>query len=114
MIRLRFSLEINPFYAAAFLNSPYGRLQSERQSNGAVQLNINLEEINRILMPVPALKDQSVIAKHWQDYNFVLDKSVEFIHEAEADVEALIEGRLDVEGILAGRIQPPTWEDIEV
>lgn len=112
MIRLEFSKEINPFYAAAFLNSPYGRLQTERQSNGAVQLNINLQEIDRILMPAPYLDRQQTVAALWQEYNTILDTSFALIREAKADVEAFIEGRLDVEGIIAGRVVAPTWAGI--
>lgn len=49
---------IDSDYLAAFLNSNYGKFQSERTANGGVQLNINFSEVRNLLIPLPPLETQ--------------------------------------------------------
>ena len=113
MIRFSVNSNYNPFYIASFLNSSYGKSQTERLRNGAVQENINLEEIGRIVIPWISREAQDEVerlVRLWIDFS---EKSIGFNTEAKSDVEALIEGKLNTDAILSGKIKAPTWEDIE-
>jgi restriction endonuclease S subunit len=52
IIRIRKDANIDPYYLAAFFNSKYGRFQTWRESTGNVQLNLFIEKINKLLVPV--------------------------------------------------------------
>jgi restriction endonuclease S subunit len=52
---------IDPYYLSCFFNCKYGRLQTERISNGAVQKNMNLSEVKRNLIPIPSPEIQKYI-----------------------------------------------------
>lgn len=54
---------INPYYLATFFNCKYGRLQTERIANGAVQLNMNLTEVKSNLIPIPSPEIQKYIGE---------------------------------------------------
>jgi len=113
MIRFSVNSNYNPFYIASFLNSPYGKSQTERLRNGAVQENINLEEIGRIVIPWISREAQDEVerlVRLWIDFS---EKSIGFNTEAKSDVEALIEGKLDTDAIMSGKLKSPTWENIE-
>ena len=113
MIKLRFKESISPVYAAAFLNSPYGITQIERQKNGAVQQNINLEEIDRLLLPLLPTDQQKKISYLWAKWNLFLDYSQRLINQALSDIEKLIEGEMEIEEILLGKKKSLSWDDIE-
>jgi len=61
-IRLRFN-KINPFFAAIFLNTKYGFLQTHRLQTGMAQPNLNIPNIKEIKIPIVSLKDQKEIEK---------------------------------------------------
>ncbi len=52
---------IDPYFLVAFFNCKYGRLQTERIANGAVQLNMNLTEAKSNLIPIPSPEIQKYI-----------------------------------------------------
>ena len=52
IIRIRKDAEVDPFYLAAFFNCSYGRFQTWRESTGNVQLNLFIEKINELLVPI--------------------------------------------------------------
>ncbi|NCA71251.1 MAG: restriction endonuclease subunit S [Sphingobacteriia bacterium] len=112
MIRLRFRAGIDPTFAAAFINGPWGSSQVERLRNGAVQENINLDELGRILFPPVSLQQQQRVAAAVCRWNRLVDARTLLVDQAKADVEALIEGTLDVQAILAGTLKAPTADDI--
>lgn len=88
--------EWNPYYVAAFLNSFWGKWQVDRLKNGAVQQNINLQEIGRIIIPKIDGNIQNEIEKKIKEY---IQKELKFknlIKEAKKDVEDLIEGKFDM------------------
>lgn len=58
---------LNPNYLVAFLNSRFGRYQSERIANGQTVLNINLGEIGKLLIPTPPRPIQDKIAQVMQE-----------------------------------------------
>ncbi|MDB9436899.1 restriction endonuclease subunit S [Dolichospermum lemmermannii CS-548] len=49
---------IDPNFLSFFLNSKYGKFQTSRLANGAVQLNVNFSEAGDIKIIVPSLPEQ--------------------------------------------------------
>lgn len=63
IVRVRPSSEVLPQYLADFLNSKYGKFQSNRLANGGVQLNINFSEVGQIGVPVlPMARQGELVA----------------------------------------------------
>ena len=52
IIRIRKEANVDPYYLATFFNSAYGRFQTWRESTGNVQLNLFIEKINTLLVPI--------------------------------------------------------------
>ena len=52
IVRIRDSSPLDAYYVAAFLNSEYGRFQSLRESTGNVQLNLFIEKIRELRVPL--------------------------------------------------------------
>jgi len=97
MIKLVIDKEMwNPYYISAFLNSFWGKWQIERQKNGAVQQNINLQEIYRILVPKIDLDKQNTFETLIKEYMHKEIESKQLIQEAKQDVEDLIEDNFDM------------------
>lgn len=102
MIKLRIDMRIwNPYYIAAFLNSFWGKWQIERLQNGAVQQNINLQEIGRIIIPIISKENQDKIEELIKNYVNKKRLSKQLIQEAKQDVEDLIEGNFDMSKVRA-------------
>lgn len=59
-IRLRFN-KINPFFAAVFLNTQYGVLQTQRLQTGMAQPNLNIPNIKEIRIPAASEEKQKGI-----------------------------------------------------
>jgi restriction endonuclease S subunit len=102
MIKLRIDMRIwNPYYIAAFLNSFWGKWQIERLQNGAVQQNINLQEIGRIIIPIISKENQDKIEELIKNYINKKRQSKQLIQEAKQEVEDLIEGNFDMSKVRA-------------
>ncbi|WP_041846900.1 restriction endonuclease subunit S [Caldifermentibacillus hisashii] len=102
MIKLRIDMRIwNPYYIAAFLNSFWGKWQIERLQNGAVQQNINLQEIGRIIIPIISKENQDKIEELIKNYINKKRQSKQLFQEAKQDVEDLIEGNFDMSKVKA-------------
>lgn len=52
IVRLNDTAPIDPYYLATFLNCEYGRFQSLREATGNVQLNLFIEKIRELRVPV--------------------------------------------------------------
>ena len=52
IIRITDKARVDPYYLATFLNCKFGRFQSVRESTGNVQLNLFIEKINKMLVPI--------------------------------------------------------------
>jgi type I restriction enzyme, S subunit len=64
IVKIRPLLHIDPDYLSIFLNSKYGRFQTNRLANGAVQLNVNFSEVGDIKVAIPSLETQrSLVAE---------------------------------------------------
>ena len=101
MIKLRIDMRIWNPYIAAFLNSFWGKWQIERLQNGAVQQNINLQEIGRIIIPIISKENQDKIEELIKNYINKKRQSKQLIQEAKQDVEDLIEGNFDMSKVRA-------------
>jgi hypothetical protein len=54
IIRIRKGADVDPYYLATFLNSKFGRFQTLREATGNVQLNLFIEKIKILLVPLGA------------------------------------------------------------
>jgi type I restriction enzyme S subunit len=77
------SLVVN-LYLSEFLNSFFGKKQTQKLSRPAVQTNINLDEIKQIKIPLPPLEKQTEIADH---IRAIRAKAKQLQHEAKAELE---------------------------
>lgn len=58
IVKIRPSLHVNSDYLSIFLNSKYGKFQTSRLANGAVQLNVNFSEVGDIQVLLPSIDIQ--------------------------------------------------------
>ncbi len=65
LIRLPAQSTLDPYYLSAFLNSTYGRFQTVREATGNVQLNLFIEKIKEL--KVPLLDCAETISKKVQE-----------------------------------------------
>lgn len=52
IIRTNENSDVDPYYLATFLNCIFGRFQTQRESTGNVQLNLFIDKIKKLLVPV--------------------------------------------------------------
>jgi len=76
--------EINPYYLCAFLNSKYGRFQTERESTGNVQKNLFIDKMTELL--VPLLSQQENIGEKMEKALHQISQSKKLLHDAEDSV----------------------------
>ncbi len=58
IVKIRPKEDIDSDYLSIFLNSKYGKFQTQRLANGAVQLNVNFSEVGDIRVIIPSLEIQ--------------------------------------------------------
>ncbi len=58
--------KVNPYYMAAFLSSERGTAALEGISVGTVMANIGVEQLKNLLIPLPSLEEQKIIADNYQ------------------------------------------------
>jgi restriction endonuclease S subunit len=96
IVRMSVTAELDPCYAAEVLDSPVGRLQTERGVTGTTRIALDYPTILRIRIPVPPLGKQRDIAaevRHWRKRAAVLQEEAErVVAEAKAEVEQMILG----------------------
>ncbi|GEM_PF-1772934 len=54
---------LDPFYVCAFLNSKYGRFQTIREATGNVQLNLFIDKMKELLVPLLSPSEQGKIGQ---------------------------------------------------
>ena len=86
--------DVLPEFLAEFLNTEVGRIQSQRMANGAVQLNMNLEETGNNLIVIPPKIFQEKITNLRRHRLLIEELSEKLTTAAKYLVEALIEGEL--------------------
>jgi type I restriction enzyme S subunit len=89
--------EILPHFLAEFITTEVGRVQSQRMANGAVQLNMNLEETGNNLIVIPPKDFQEKIANLRQSRLAMKQLTGTLTTTAKLLVEALIEGKITEE-----------------
>jgi Type I restriction modification DNA specificity domain/Type I restriction enzyme R protein N terminus (HSDR_N) len=90
----------NPFFIAYFLNSAIGNAQVEQQKTGSIQMNITIEGIKALKVPLPAIEIQNKIVKEADEQrtqaNFLRDEAEGTILTAKARIERMILGEEEV------------------
>jgi len=83
--------KINPLYLSIFLNSQLGKLQTQRETSGAIQTNITIPIIKSLRIIVPDTEIQEKICDVYRDALQIRDASRRLIVQAKTEVEELIE-----------------------
>jgi len=78
---IRIKDKINPYFLCAFLNSKYGRFQTTREATGNVQLNLFIDKIKELIIPL--LNNQDEIGSLVKNANGLLNTSKGMYLEAE-------------------------------
>ena len=93
-IKFTLSKDVNPKYASIVLNTPIGTLQSERNTTGAVQMNITIPGIKNIKIPLPPLKIQNRIVNEvdnmMKESENLEKQSNEIVNKSKQIIEKLI------------------------
>jgi type I restriction enzyme S subunit len=69
MMAMKPSSEVDPYYLSWFLNSWLGRNQVSRRENGAIQQNVNIQELSsiQVWLPPPNIQNRiSSLVRKWQ------------------------------------------------
>jgi len=82
--------KINPLYLSIFLNSQLGRLQTERDTSGAIQTNITLPIIKSLRIIVPDTEIQDKICDVYMDALQIRNASRKHLLEIEKHNQAII------------------------
>jgi type I restriction enzyme S subunit len=62
IVRIKPDADVDPYYLSSFLNCEYGRFQSLREATGNVQLNLFIEKIRELRVPI--LPCAGEVARH--------------------------------------------------
>lgn len=76
--------KICPFYLAIFLNSRFGKTQTERLPIGSIQQHIFLWQLQRLIIPIFSTRFQSVIRSTYLKALSFIDDAEIFFEQAEA------------------------------
>lgn len=90
-----------PAYVSWYLNSWVGQQQFRRLENGAIQLNVNIEELSSILVWKAPKAVQSTVAQLVEDQSNAVNMAKLLVESARSLVEFLIDGKL-TEQLLIG------------
>lgn len=100
IVRMSVTAELDVYYAAEVLNSPIGRLQTERGVTGTTRIALDYPTILQIRIPVPPLgkqRDMAAEVQRRREQAAVLRKEAEqVLAEAKAEVERMILGEGEV------------------
>ena len=58
IVRMKPESGVDPYYLSTFLNSRFGRFQTLREATGNVQLNLFIEKMNALQVPVLPMQEQ--------------------------------------------------------
>jgi restriction endonuclease S subunit len=108
-VRFHLKHEWNPFFVAAFLNSPWGKAQITRRATGATRDAIDYPTVLSLVVPSVPRDRQDVIGAHARDYAMYLRQSERYVADAKIDVESLIDGTRDKEQLLIVAAEIETW-----
>lgn len=84
IIRIRDPRKVDPYYLATFLNCEFGRFQTQREATGNVQLNLFIEKIRGLQVPLDRrLQQAGAIAREGCE---ALRKAERYYPEAETEL----------------------------
>lgn len=75
------STKLNPYFLAVFLNSQYGKFQTLREATGNVQLNLFIDKIKTLVIPLFIIANP--VAEFAQKAEILFLKSEDFYFQAE-------------------------------
>ena len=84
------NIEILPLFAAIFLNSLAGKLQSERYGSGGIQTNLTIEMIKGLIVPVFEKRQQEQICRIYTEARQAKKESKNLFEQAKQEVEKII------------------------
>jgi len=93
----------DPIFVAWVLNSWLGQRQIRRLESGAVQLNINIEELKTIRIWSPSIEVQKDIGNQVERVSKLQAYSTKLTTTAKLLVEALIEGKISETDLIAAQ-----------
>ena len=119
----RISVEVNeasPHFVAYFLDSIEGKLQSRRYIKGSAQEGLNLDDVQKFLIPIPPLPEQKKIASILTSVDEVIENTQKQIDKLQ-DLKKATMNELLTKGIghtefkdsELGRI-PKSWEVAQI
>lgn len=76
--------DVSPYFLTAFLNSRYGRLQTEREIVSSVQANIFLGSIKKLRIPTFSKNEQGDVESLYREFLSSLNQSEIFYSQAES------------------------------
>lgn len=82
LIRIK-TEEMNPYFLSTFINSHYGRQQLIRYAKGIAQLDLHLEDLAKLKIPLLPMPFQLEIEKLVKDSHLALEQSKALYKEAE-------------------------------
>ncbi len=100
-VRFHLNDQWNPFFVAAFLNSPWGKAQVNRRAIGGTRDALDYPSVLSILVPSASEASQAKIEALVIVFNDALDESKKLVDGAKNDAESLINGTLDEPALLA-------------
>lgn len=81
---------LSPIFVSVFLNSPWGKLQTERSASGGIQTNITIEMIQNLLIPELRKNDQDRIAQIYMEAVETRRRAKELVDKSREEVERII------------------------
>lgn len=91
---LRFDIEtFNPYYLAAFLNSPDGIESLERIAAGTAIPNISLSNLRNLVVPVPSLEEQELIGQEFRATRDAVEVLKIKLEKARCDLSEVYSGQ---------------------
>lgn len=108
-VRFHVKKSWNPYFIAAFLNSPYGKRQIERRAVGGTRSALDYPSVLSIVVPNLPLMQQDLIGGHAREYVRLLKESEVLVDEAKEDVNLLVQGNLDIDCLINNDKETTLW-----
>lgn len=97
LVRIVVKEYINPMFVSTFLNSEFGRIQTERGCTGNIQKYLNFQKIRAIEIPIPPRPVQDKIANVMQNAYEEQKKSLQRADELLDSIGDFVLDELDIE-----------------
>lgn len=108
-VRFHLNDEWNPFFVAAFLNSPWGKAQVDRRSIGGTRDALDYPSVASIVLPKLSRDIQDEIGEHARQLANYLKESNMLLQSALSNVDKMINGTLDERKLLTEGYEVTRW-----